>query len=468
MKASRTQDFLLGLVILAVVALLVGTILFVYPRLGVETREVRILFRHDEGLAPIKPGSPVLLAGAIQVGRVEAIDLVECTLTARGLDCRSVHGETAAASRPAGPRGPRALYVEVRCQIDRSLPLYDGCRITTNQPPVGGGGYVDILSVGVTGRPRPDGPIEGLRPQSMAATISSLSQTLTGPGGLLDKLAAQLDERDPQTVLGRLLRILANVDAMTARLAAQLSPAEQRSLMQRLLATMDNVQALTAALRRQTETGDPANLIGKVHSSLDELDAALVEARLMLSENRPAIRESLARVQNVSATLDERIMPSLAAEFDRSRPDTLLGKVHAGLDALRASLDNVQTITAEGRRLVVLNRPQLERTIENLKQASERLNSGIQELTLTPWRIFPPLTGVRRQIEVLEAARRFAEAASYLDDTTRRLDALVQASSGDARLLADPKELQTLRASLKAAFDRFESAEQYFWKQMRH
>ncbi len=466
MKPSRTQDFLLGLVIIAVVALLVGTILFVYPRLGVETREVRILFRHDEGLAPIKPGSPVLLAGAIQVGRVEAIELVECTLTARGFDCRSVHGERT-ATRPAAPRTPRALYVEVRCRIDRNLPLYDGCRITTNQPPVGGGGYVDVLSVGVAGRERPEGPIEGLRPQSMAATISSLSQTLTGPGGLLDKLASQLDERDPQTVLGRLLRILANVDAMTGRLAAQLSPTEQRSLMQRLLQTMENVQALTAALRRQTETGDPANLIGKVHASLDELDAALVEARLMLSENRPAVRESLARIRSMSTTLDEQVMPRLAAEFDRTRPETLLAKIHASLDALRASLENVETITTEGRRLIVLNRPQLQRTLDNLKQASERLNSGIQELMLTPWRIFPPLAGVTRQLEILEAARRFAEAASYLDDTARRIDALVQASPGQTRLLADPAELESLRSSLKAAFERFESAEEYFWEQIR-
>ena len=359
------------------------------------------------------------------------------------------------------------MYVEVRCAIDRSLPLYDGCRITTNQPPVGGGGYVDILSVGVAGRPRPPGPIEGLRPQSMAATISSLSQTLTGPGGLLDKLSAQLDENDPQTVLGRLLRILAHVDAMTARLAAQLSPEEQRSLMQRLLSIMDNVQALTAALRHQTETGDPANIVGRLLASLDELNTALVEARLLISENRPAVRDALARVRQMSTTLADRVVPALAGEFDRTRADTLLGKIHQSLDALQASLENVQTITAEGRRLVVLSRPQLERTVENLKQASQRLRSGLDELMLTPWRIFPPLDGVTRQIEVLEAARRFAEAASYLDDTTRRIDALLQASPDRARLLADPQELQALRGALKAAIERFDSAESYFWKQIR-
>ena len=134
---------------------------------------------------------------------------------------------------------------------------------------------------------------------------------------------------------------------------------------------------------------------------------------------------------------------------------------------MQASLENVQTITAEGRRLVVLSRPQLERTVENLKQASQRLRTGIDELMLTPWRIFPPLDGVTRQIEVLEAARRFAEAASYLDDTTRRIDALLQASPDRTRLLADPQELQALRSALKAAFERFESAESYFWKQIR-
>ncbi len=465
MRASRRQDFLLGLLVLAVVVLLVGTILFVYPRLGVETREVRILFRHDAGLAPIKPGSPVLLAGAIQVGKVERIELVDCALTEHGFDCIPLSQPAAGRSADRGVQ--RNLYVRVVCQIADWLTFYDGCRVTTNQPPVGGGGYVDILSVGVVGREARAGPIEGLPPQSMAATIASLSQTLTGPGGLMEKLSKQLDESDPQTVLGRLLRILANVDAMTAQLAAQISPDQQRSLMRRLYGILANVESLTAALKRQAQSGDPASLLGKVHASLDELDAALVEARLMLSENRPVVRASLAQIQRMSTTLGEQVVPAVAAQFDPTRSDGLLSKLHAGLDSLQRSLDHVETITAEGRRLVVLSRPQLERTIENVKQASERLNTGIQELMLTPWRIFPPLEGVRRQIEVLEAARRFAEAASYLDDATRKMDALLSASSDQTRLLATPEELESLRSSLKAAFERFESAEDYFWQQLK-
>ncbi len=64
---SRRQDFLLGLVVIAFIVLFLGTFLFVYPRGAGATREITVRFKHDEGVAPLKVGSPVTLgAHAIQ------------------------------------------------------------------------------------------------------------------------------------------------------------------------------------------------------------------------------------------------------------------------------------------------------------------------------------------------------------------------------------------------------------------
>jgi len=126
---TKQQDFILGLVILGVIGVFVGTFLFVYPRYGGPTRKITVRFRHEEGVAPLKEGSPVSLGGAMQVGKVTALrrDLVR-------------------NDKPGLP--PTQLLIIVEAKIDENLPLYRDCEITTDQPPVGGGGTLVILSIG--------------------------------------------------------------------------------------------------------------------------------------------------------------------------------------------------------------------------------------------------------------------------------------------------------------------------------
>ena len=127
-----------------------------------------------------------------------------------------------------------------------------------------------------------------------------------------------------------------------------------------------------------------------------------------------------------AASLAQELLPAVKREFARDDNAALLGKLHASMDRLNESLANVVTISDQARRMVLLNRPSVDRTIENLKDASEQLRIGVQELLLAPWRLFQqPSAGERDRIDAFTAARRFAEAAAFLNDAALRLEAVV-------------------------------------------
>jgi len=445
---SRRQDFVLGIVVLGFLALFVGTVLFIYPALGVETRQITVRFRHDEGVAPLKPGSPVMLSGALEVGKVTDVRKQRDTI------------ETA-----AGPQ--EHLLIVVEAEIEADLTLYKDCQITTDQPPVGGGGVLVILSVGTPTAPVVVGPLAGLPPQSLAAAISTLSRRLFGPDGLVDKLEQMIDVNVEGSLAAKIGRSLDDVNAMTRDMRLQLNPREQTALMSKVHAIFDNLNNTTAALRRQLAVEDETALLAKVHIVLDRLENGLAEANAMLQENRPAIRDTLTSVESVTRQMNEELLAAFKAELNRDDPTALLGKIHAGIDRLNVSLQDVATMTDTGRKLVVLNRPALQRSIDNLKDISDQMRVGVQEILLAPWRLFKPPAGEIKRLDVFEAARRFAEAATMLDDAATRLEAVRAAAPAEGEALGSQDEIRMIQDSLRSAFERFQTAEDYLWDQMK-
>jgi ABC-type transporter Mla subunit MlaD len=444
---SRRQDFVLGVVVLVFLGLFVGTVLFVYPSLGGKTRPITVRFRHDEGVAPLKPGSPVMLSGALQVGKVSDVTMQRDTV------------KTA-----AGPQ--EQLLIVVTAEIEADLQLYTNCQITTDQPPVGGSGVLVILNVGTPPK-LASGPIDGLPPQSFAAAIGTLSRRMLGPNGLIDKLDQMLNADVEGSLVAKIGRSLDDVNAMTSELRLQLNPHEQMTLMNKVHAIIDDLNNTTAALRAQTTVDDQTTLLAKVHAVLDRLESGLAEVNAMLQENRPVLRSTMTSVESMTHQLDDEVLAAFKAELNREDPTSLIGKIHVSMDRLNASLENVVTMTDTGRKLVVLNQPALQRTVDNLKDVSDQLKTGIQEILLAPWRLFKPPAGEIKRLDVFEAARRFAEAASMLDDAAARLEAIRAATSADAQTTTSAEEIRSIESSLRSAFERFQTAEEYLWEKMK-
>ena len=325
MKKTRNQDFVLGLTTLVVIALLVSTVLFIYPLLRGGGREIVVYFDHERGMAPLKEGSPVILGGALTVGSVTHVEIHQIEPTAQ-----------------SGRKHPETVFA-VRAEISPDVPLYGGCKITTDQPAIGGSGSVSILHVGVPGREL-EQPIHGLPPQSLAAAISTLSRELLKEGGLVSQLNKAVDPEAPGSVLHKVLRSLDDVNAITASLRTEMNDNEQKALLGKIHASLDDLNGMTHILRGQMRPDNDAALLGKVHVALDHLAEGLSEAVATLKEDRPLVREALTSVRDVARSLDTELVASLRRELDSADKTSLLGKVHTGMDRVNAALADLNRL----------------------------------------------------------------------------------------------------------------------------
>ena len=277
---QHKHDFALGLAAIIFLALFLATVIFLYPALRTGGRVVRIQFRHEEGLSPIKAGSPVLLGDSLDVGQVRSVWIDQVNDT------------------KAGGGQARTVFV-VEAVIRKDVPLYGNCEITTNQPAIGGNGYVCIQNVGTPDVPLVQ-PIQGLPPQSFSAILGTLSRRLLSEGGLIDQLTKAVDPEGEKSVLHKLLVSLDDVNAMTRELRVQMTPSEQEALLHKIHLVLDNLNSTTAALRAELAGGNDAALLGKVHTALEHLDAGLTEATAMLKESRPLVHDTLASVEHTA------------------------------------------------------------------------------------------------------------------------------------------------------------------------
>ncbi len=445
---STKQDFLLGLTVLVMVALLVGSFFFLMegPLFKPETRQLVVHF--EEGIARLKAGSPVLLRGAVDVGDVASVDL----LGGSGRDL----------TKP---------IIVITAEIERDkITLFKDCRLTTSEGVIGGGGSLVILDVGTPERgvlPE-DQPVDGEPPQSFQAAINQLSERVLGPGGLLEDVEFALDRDRAGSLMYKILVSLDDVNAMTGSLRRELTAGEQEALIGQLHSILDNVNQLTGSLREQVDPQLRESLLAQIHVMLTRMNEMVVRAQELVDESAPRLASALTHVESAARTLDESILGPLAAEFDASAEGTLLAKVHTSMDSVVATLGNVEAVSRQGREMIVLQRPALARTIGNLKAASETLAAGLNEIRTQPWRLLnPPTEAEKSRIIAFEAARQFAQAARRLDDVTTQLEALEATATDDGTVYADPATVERIRVELEQAFKRFEQAEAYLWQEMR-
>jgi hypothetical protein len=444
----RTQNFALGLTAIAFLALFLATFVFLYPVLQRGGHVIEILFRHEDGMAPLKPGSAVLLGDSLEVGHVRDIELRELPDPQR--------------------KGIRSTFFVVAAQIRTDLPLYGNCDITTNQPAIGGSGYVSITNLGTSNVPLAP-PLIGRPPLSFSAVLSTLSRRLLAEGGLLDELAEAANPKVESSLMYKLLASLDDINAITRELRNQASPDAQDALLHKLHRVLDDVNVATAALRTELSKGDDDALLAKTHLALTHLDEGLSEATALLKDSRPVVQDTLASVNRATRNVEQEVLPALRAELDPANPASTLGKVHLAMDRTNAALAEIQTMTSEGQRMVVLSRPVLEHMLANFLEMSEQVRMISQELLLNPSKlILPPPPEREAKLVVFRAASSFAEAATQLDEAAARLEAVLKTlPSEDQATAGDRQELQNIFDSVRGAFERFTRAEDVLWEKLK-
>jgi len=464
MPARQADEFKLGLTVLIIIVLFFGTLVFIggVGAWGRKTQTVQVRFDHEFGLPVLKAGGEVRCGGQ-QVGSIEKVELQE-------LPASPGAGEptTAASGVQAQPR----LVVVVTIEVDEAVGLRQDCEIVAEGPTLGGSGWLIIRDRGTSGVPASrDKPITGQPPGGFAAIADNLAEMGANlsaeldpknPQGLLATIKTQLDAALASSLLGKIHRSLDDINVMTAAVEQQLDVHERQALLAKLNSSMDDFNVITAELRRQMDPKADGVALGKIHVALDAVGMALDQVVGMLDENREPIHQTILHVCSTAEKLDERIAEALADQLDVRNHASLMAKIHVDVDRIGQSLADINQITADSRQIISLNKPAIERALANIKQTSDHLKAASKDLRRNPWRLlYQPSEKETRELNIFDAARAYADAATQLDDASGRLEALAKVSQSG--IAPDDPDLLAVRRQLKESFERFSQAESALW-----
>jgi len=417
----KRDTFKLGIAVMVMAFLLVACLLFIGGGLFVAEQGVFVVrFRQGGSMPEISEGSVVTYFGQ-QVGLVAKTEIVE----------DKVAEDSTIAGQP---------FLEVQVVLYEDLGLREDCTIVASGPPLGGIGMLEILNRGSSAEAlKPSRPIYG---------------SVAGFQAALDMITSELDER--------------NADGLVSLIKVQLDAENEGSLVVKIHKSLTDINSLTASLARELDREQDDVFLTKIHTSVDLINRSLSEVADLVEHNRSKIDSTIASAERATGKLDTGVMDVLARELELdSDPEvTLLTKVHDAFTGLNESLADLNVVTEGAKEIVVLNKDRISEVVENITTASEHLKRGIRDLELHPWRlIFEPSVGEKRELHMLNVAREFAEAAADIDDSTSRLQSLLDVHEG--RIRSDDPSLAEIRARLLETVRKFGEAEQALWVELK-
>lgn len=416
MARKKRNNFALGVTVIIMFAALVGVLLFIGGGMfsSGDLRTITIRFEPGGVMPEISDGSLVMALGQ-KVGKVT--------------DARIVEGE----ETHQGAKVKRQ-YLDVVAKVWARLDLRTDCQIIASGPPLGGAGILEIIHRGSSrDRLTSDQFVVG-KVSGFQTALELITQELDTQNrdGLVSLVKMQLDARQRDSLIAKIHESLADINVMTARLATE------------------------------TDGQSDGHLLYKIHESVDRVNRALASIESLVADNRTKIDNTLSSVEHAMGVADAEILQSIAKQLDEDSPTSLIARAQGAMERLNRSLDDLNVITKEGERIVVLNSDRISELIENVSTASMSLKFGIRDLTLHPYKFFQkPSPSEAKKLSIHSAAREFAEAAAHLDDATSRLKALVDVNGGG--VASNDPELTQIRSDLSAAIDRFGQVEDALW-----
>lgn len=441
---------LLGTTVAAIAILFFGVLLFLSGAgsWGHSFQKVHIRFAHDLPLPQLGSGAQVT-CGGMPVGKVKDVRLE--------------------AAPSADGKPSQDLYLVVDAVIDKQVGLRSDCKLRAEGPPLGGNGTLVIVHRGVDPQALADNAtITGLPPAGLSAVVGQLGDKLAvelddkNPQGLLHLVKGQLDASSSASLMFKVNAIADDLVATSATLKRQLDPEQQGALLAKLDAALSDVKTITGALRTEADAQTPATMFAKLHGILATLGSASQTVAGLLAENRPAIQSTINNVQGATALISTGLMPSLVTQLEPGDPTSLMGKFHVAADRTNGTLENIQQMSGAAKNLLTVNQDSIDATIGNLRETSDHLRAASREIRRNPWKLlYQPTKNEVKQTAVADAARSFSDAAGKLDTAFARLEAYLK-TAGPALPADDPK-LKQMQESLDIALKSLTEEEKKFW-----
>jgi phospholipid/cholesterol/gamma-HCH transport system substrate-binding protein len=217
----------------------------------------------------------------------------------------------------------------------------------------------------------------------------------------------------------------------------------------RLQNILGGLQDTVTTLRETTESVGPAveTSVGRLEEIAKRIDSAQIQDTLaklnhatgnvdaILTENRPAIGQTLNGVKDLSV--------SVKGLVDREGPK--VGTLLTGLNGTRAKVDStVQQaglLTAQANDLLTKNRANIDRSFANVKDATDFGVKLVGKLYGNPFYLSPLYKPSKEDVkaqEVYDAANTFMLGAKELNDTVTSLKAIQ--AKGSAPMTREEKD----------------------------
>lgn len=443
MPAERNA-FKLGLAAILFLALLVAVLIFLAPETGGDlVLEVR--FPHTRMHTLLVAGSKVSCGGQ-DVGKVETIRLQEMKNEKTGYPM---------------------LYTVVTFNVQKDIGLRRDCAIRPAEMLLGGMGKLVIEDRGQGEAVKPGQIIDGQPGQNIGDLTNMLAGQLDPdkPDSLVYLIQQQLQEGDPDNVVGKMLAILDDLRQVSTTIRNEFDRRQKDVILTKIHGILTNINRLSAHLREEMDRDVDASSIAELHRILDKMEQIATGAAGLVERNAGPIDETIAHIRNTARITEEMIARRIAEQLDPNEMAGFLAKAHVAVDNLNQSLADINVITGQAREVVVLSSAQIDGMVENLKQTSDHLKAAAREIRRSPWRLlYRPTDEELKEAEISSAARSFSDAAAELDDAVTRLKALMDTGGDQARI--DRETLTKILEALNVTFDRFKEAENALWNEL--
>jgi phospholipid/cholesterol/gamma-HCH transport system substrate-binding protein len=378
-RRTTVRDVAVGLVVIAALVSLLGLMRLASdgPGFLAPQKTIDVVFKDGQG---IRVGSPVRVAG-LDAGNVVDLDLVEVegTLRARVRISLPVH-----------------LVKKLRQDVKISIT-----------PGLTGMSHVNVVAAGKSAVALVPG-------QSIVGVESSFFDPIIEQVGLgpversnLSHTIAEVRET-VDSVGPRLRQMLASVAETTGNLKEM-----SDSIRPAVESTVGHVEDLSRRISASTP---------KIEATIARLEAITRGGELVLNENRENVRSSLASVRDLTASLNDVVAK------DRLKVERLLD----GMDMLRARGDRVlyqaDVIAGQGVQILARSRAEIERSVTNVRDATDWGNKLVQKIYTNPFVLSPfykPTSEDLRVQAVYNSTLVFTHGAQELNDAAKTLQTLM-------------------------------------------
>ena len=205
----------------------------------------------------------------------------------------------------------------------------------------------------------------------------------------------------------RIKTILANVHDATGGL---------KDTMEAVRPSIEGTAGHIEDIFRRVNAAAPA-----VEASLAMLQGLTGQVEGMVAENRDSIRGTLSKVHDLTATINDIVV--------KDRP--MVEKMITNLDGTRLRVDRVlfqaDKIAEQALSLIIRNKADLQRTIANVRDATDWADKLVQKIFANPFVLSPFYKPTPEDVRVqaaYDSAQVFVKGAKELSDAVATLEAL--------------------------------------------